>query len=252
MTYFIEANDLASENKELLAKHNFYICSILIKRACSSNLAQKNTEGQLSYFKLLFKHCMKIHKEKMKNLKNSLDKFMLTSFHIDFIKTCVYYSTCLIEKHELKLKPLKLCKQIIELLTSLNDNFKFETNYYNQLKLDKISDLNEPREEEDEYQLGDTEKLKLSLIRTVSLAARKLNINDFGLLLDHLELVLTSDESLGSTQNLIRFAELIRYMCCEIELNEDLKANLSVFIQKVHSKFFISTFSSVLFKFFLK
>ena len=126
-----------------------------------------------------------------------------------------------------------LSKQIIKLLTGLNDNFEFETNYYNQLKLEKISDSNEPREEDDN-QLDSIEKLKLNLIKTVSLTARKLNVSDFGLFLDHLESILTSDQSFGSTQTLIRFTELIRYMCCEIELNEDLKVKLSEFIQKVY------------------
>ena len=66
--YFIQAND--SDNNVFKEKHNFYICSILIRRVCSTNLAKQNTDELLTYFNVLFKYCMKIHKEILKNISS--------------------------------------------------------------------------------------------------------------------------------------------------------------------------------------
>lgn len=230
ISYFIKTNDSTTENSELQEKHNFYICSILIRRVCSPNLTKLNTEEQLEYFKLLFKYSMKYHKDKMKKIENLYEKIIINTFHIDFIKICVYYSASLIEKHDLKLKPVKLCKQLVDLLTNLNDKFEFEVNYYNQFKLNKITDSNEvDLNEDEENSLGSVERLKIVLIKTLGLSARKLDIDDFVSLLEYLETVA----SVGSTQTLIRLTEFIRFISCEIELNDELKAKLSEFIQKL-------------------
>lgn len=234
LSYFIQTND-SPVNVDLQEKHNFYICSILVRRVCSLNLAKQSTQEQLDYFKQIFKFSMKIHKDKMKRIESAESKIKISAFHLDFLKTCVYYAAPLNKSFELKIKPVKLCKNLLDLLVRANESYEFEINYYNQFKLNKLSD-EDLNEDENASDLNSFEKLKYDIIRSLSLSARKLSTEDFGELLDYLESVgimnssTTLDESI---QTLIRLTQFIRYISCEIELNDNLKAKLSEFIQKV-------------------
>ncbi len=177
---------------------------------------------------------MKIHKEILKNISSSNEKIKINTFHIDFIKTCIYYYSSLVSNYELKIKPCKLCKQLVDILMNLNNNFEFEVNYYNQFKLNKITDETESTEQDNENETNNVEKLKIALIKTISLSARKLETDDFVSFLEYFESIINNDHNNGSNVNsLIRQVEFIRYISCEIELNDDLKAKLSEFIQKL-------------------
>ena len=112
---------------------------------------------------------------------------------------------------------------------NLNSNFEFEVNYYNQFKLNKITDETESTEQDNENETNNVEKLKVVLIKTISLSARKLETDDFVSFLEYFESIINS----SNLNSLIRLVEFIRYISCEIELNDDLKAKLSEFIQKL-------------------
>jgi hypothetical protein len=173
---------------------------------------------------------MKIHKEILKNISSSSnEKIKINTFHIDFIKTCIYYYSSLVTNYELKIKPCKLCKQLVDILMNLNSNFEFEVNYYNQFKLNKITDETESTEQDNENETNNVEKLKVVLIKTISLSTRKLETDDFVSFLEYFESIINS----SNLNSLTRLVEFIRYISCEIELNDDLKSKLSEFIQKL-------------------
>lgn len=180
---------------------------------------------------------MKNHKDKMKQIESNDSKIMLNTFHFDFIKSCVYFSTILVTNFDLKLKSLKLCKNLLDILVKLNEAYEFELNYYNQFKLNKLSD-EEVHEDDSEINLNNFEKLKYASIRTLGLSLRKLSLEDFSALLDYVETVGSNE--CRSAQTLIRITQFIRYISCEIEFSDEFKAKLSEFIQKVN--FFISSF----------
>ena len=211
---------------EFKETHLFYICLILMRRACSSinTINQENIE-QFEYFKYLFDSCLRTHKDKMKALKafgeSSRTNFQINSFHVDFIKSCVYHAASLVSKHEkLKVKPVKMCKHLIELLLAVNEQFEFDVNYFSKLALDTAAEHN-------------LKSLKYILIKSLALSLNSMSAVENSGLLGHFEAQLKGRVGADYMQSLNRLVEFVAFASCDMELNEQLKNIFSEFIQKV-------------------
>jgi hypothetical protein len=218
------AETIANMN-EFKETHLFYIALILMRRTCSSI---ENSE-QLVYFKYLFATCSNTHKSKMKQLKNFIEvdkskKFQINSFHIDFIRTSIYYSTALNSKHsDMKIKGVKLCKNLIDLLFNMDDKIEFDVNYFSKLITNSV---------EQESQIYSINNLKSTLIKSIALSLNTFGTEDLNTIFEYFE-KLIAFSSTHRVRRLILLTEFMSFASSEIELNDSLKTGFSEYIQKV-------------------
>ena len=225
------------EIKHSLENHNFYICSILMRRVCSSQgFSVTEVDAQtdhINYFNLLLNICLKNHKSKMKELKKGASKIRLSSFHVDFIKTLIFYAAKLNEKYDMKIDSVKYCGHFFTLYIHFSKSvFEFEFDYLNKFSLDNESSGDQiqalTQANENEMLAYMTRSICVS-INTLSLEQFKSALESFEKkMLEHLRV----DGDVRSKNCLLKLAQLVKYMCSEFELDDKLKPEFSTFIQK--------------------
>ena len=239
--YFIDLNNSFAneERKNSLENHNFCICSILMRRICSSqgfnaeNEAQDQSE-QINYFNLLLNFCLKHHKSKVKEIKaNSNGKITLSSFHVDFLKALIFYSSKLNGKYDMKIDCVKYCEAFFSIYINFDlSTFDFDLNYLSKFKLDN----NEEEEELNESGLANQKEILAYLTRGLCVSINTLNVEQFKLALDSFESRMFENMKKNDSQSnnnfLINLAHLVKYLSSDFELDEKLKPEFSVFIQK--------------------
>ena len=239
--YFIELNSSfeSEERKDSLENHNFYICSILMRRICSSqgfktneNEAIEDQNEHVNYFNLLLNFCLKNHKLKVKELKKfSLEtcpkKIKLSSFHMDFLKAFIFYSRQLNEKYDMKIDSVKYCEQFFNFYVNLDQNvFEFDLDYTNTFKLDSKDDAERQLESKDQNEI------LAYMTRAICVSINILNTDQFKQALDSFEVKTFEHLKSNNKSCLIKFAQLVKYLCSDFELDDKLKPEFSAFVQK--------------------
>jgi hypothetical protein len=105
------------------------------------------------------------------------------------------------------IESLKICKHILAL-------------FFNQQKLSLNLEHNEPL---DHY-----------LLRMVSVSMNSLKSEDFKEILEHVDSMLINslDDNSIDIDELLKVAKLLKYLCCDIELVDQLKPDFATYIQK--------------------
>lgn len=139
-------------------------------------------------------------------------------------------------------KPLKLCKQLVALLICVREenSLKFDVSYYRELRL---------YQNYQQQQQQDALSLRDYLVRALAQSANMLSVEDFEALLAYFEAEITSfrsssddnddDDNANMTMRLVRFFEFLKYVACDIELNNSAKVIFAEFIQKVTNNSYI-------------
>lgn len=202
ISYLIQINE--SENGYSIENGNFYICSILVKHP---DLFCKD-ETSKSYIESLINSCLKADKKNIKAIRKCTDtdnKVSLTPFYVEFLKTMVQNASKSLTQPEIE--SLKICKHILAL-------------YFNQQKLSLSMEHNEPL---DHY-----------LLRIVSTSMNSLKSEEFKEILEHVDSMLINsfDYNSANIGELLKVTKLLKYLCCDIELADQLKPDFSIYIQK--------------------
>ena len=236
--YFIRLNDSfeSEERKSSIENHNYCICTILMRRICSSQGFRTTSEDEaastsedqnehVNYFNLLLNYCLKHHKLKVKELKKvtaeKCSKIKISSFHMDFLKAFIFYSPQLNEKYAMKIDAVKYSEHFFMFYINLDQNvFDFDLDYLNTFKLNDKEKGNDPNE------------MLAYMTRAICVSINILNPDQFKETLEIFE-TKTFEHLKSSLKNcLIKLAQLVKYLCSDFELDNKLKPVFSEFIQK--------------------
>lgn len=214
-------SDTDSIKLTLIHDHDFYISSILIKHLCSKNFTESSkskSEHIITHMKALVESCVKIHKKRTKRLFKSVKndetdqkvhKLKTSTFHIDFLKSYIYNTEKLNSLYGFEIDSVKLIQQL----------FKIYLNYDNNLK---------PIDGEEEN--ADVVFLK----RTFVFCLNSFTLENFKLILADIDSEFTDVyDSLNDNKILVKLSNMIKYISCDIDLNDKLKEEFSIYIQKV-------------------
>ena len=78
---------------------------------------------------------------------------------------------------------------------------------------------------------------KAYLIKAIAVSLINLNSEDFENVLGHLGEKLNDAFNTQNTSNVVRIVDFLRFACCEVEINQELKIKFSDFVQKVNIVF---------------
>jgi hypothetical protein len=227
MGYFIENEDTESNFEQ-----QFYKCSILMRRVCSDQFATTFKQhdsiahnSQVEYFKGLVNHCIKFNKNKIKKaIKTDINNEFINHFQIEFLKSFIHNATKLANVYSLKVDCLKICRQLVSLYISLDENDDF--NHRNEGNIDL-------------------------LVRTIIFTINSLHIDQFQLLIQHFDDLIFDNEKYSTSQiemekgeeeqlkqlqsylNVLKkLSSLLKHASIDYEIKAEFKPLFTVFIQK--------------------
>jgi hypothetical protein len=249
INYFITTMSNDTDNDEHastseIRQHSFYICSILIRQMCSSSsssLSSKQsapaTATQTAYLTKLLDSCLKLHKKIIKHVSKTGDKpLRISSFYIDFVKSYVINSVKLssLVAATSQADPAKLCKDMIKVFARLNkhqaNSIEIDFSFVHQKGYDEADAMDVELDEGDELNKFDVSNNYL--LRMLVTSFNTLNLDQFKLILEFMGSELTESATHHNYTTFLKMTELIKVASCDFELNESLKEEFFVFMQK--------------------
>ena len=155
----------------------------------------------------------------------------LNYFFFFSTKSCIHNTEKLnLRKEEgLKVKPIKLCKSLVDLLFSITDTFEFDVSFYHRLSLNNKFGMTT----DDEESASTNKCLKYITIKSLALSLNSLSAEDNLEIYTYLEQQVNLTEATTGSQNLVNLVEFVSYVTCEMELSEALRTPFSAFTQKL-------------------
>ena len=127
------------------------------------------------------------------------------------------------------MKPIKLCKSLVDLLFSITDTFEFDVSFYHRLSLNNKFGMTT----DDEESASTNKCLKYITIKSLALSLNSLSAEDNLEIYTYLEQQVNLTEATTGSQNLVNLVEFVSYVTCEMELSEALRTPFSAFTQKL-------------------
>jgi hypothetical protein len=233
VNYFMGGTDNDDQQLEKNESFNFYICSILSRHICSSGFKTSpiNNTKTLDFFRLLLDECSRRDRKYSRRIqKGLLKRIHVSTFYVEFLKSSINHAKRLNSALGVDIDPTETFKSMFALFINCdNSSLEFE------LSSDYLLLATTDQHQASSNKSGAVHDF---LIKSLAFSVNSFTGEQFKSILDYFNAEIKeklNSSDADSSQLVYKLAKFFRYLCCEIEIEHELKEEYLIFIQKVCS-----------------